>query len=419
MNKILCVVAVCCTFIVSKASADDIDIYTAGSATGGAPYVHLMLDYRPSVFSSLCTYGSSCNVVATDGSCSSGICFSQDTYNRLPSGTVTRFDAFVAVLSTVFSNSLFETIHMALLVSNKNNGGTLLEGYKRLGGYYVPTGPNEVLSSTSGAVTGAETLIATMQAIPIPNNNSSVHKLQPKETYFEWMRYINGGAIENGTDTRSNFDSNTPIPDSTIMDAGQNNYLSPFTDPNSCSKLFSIVVAMNSANQDDSLDSDLATALSAATGRTVRTNGSFKFDDLLEILHDSGTDLVLDASILAGTNPLEKTWVISDAGSLGATGDWAAAGGSGSPLNIDEPHKLEIDLVNAFKEVLSVSSTFVAASVPVNVFNRAESLDNLFVALFEAKATQNWPGNIKKLKLKDLDGDGSFDGIYDASTPTP
>ena len=172
------------------------------------------------------------------------------------------------------------------------------------------------------------------------------------------------------------------------------------------------MVAMNSANQDGSLDSDIGSDLG------ITTRGSFKFEDMAQVLHNSSTDLV-DDSYLAGVNPLEKTWVISDSGSIGATGDWSAAGGSGSPLNIDDPVALEADLTNAFKEIISVSSTFVAASVPVNVFNRAETLDNLYIALFEAQATQRWPGNIKKLKLKDTDvtPDGIYDAVVDNSSP--
>ncbi|MEH6570881.1 MAG: PilC/PilY family type IV pilus protein [Halioglobus sp.] len=423
MNKFLWIIAACCTFSVAKVSADDIDIYLSGPAAGGSGYVTLMLDYRPSVFSSLCTIGSTCNTVDANGDCPSGVCFSAETYADLPaSGTVTRFDAFRLVLGTVFSNSLFDDIYMSLMISNDVNGGTILEGYKRLGGYYIPADPNEVLPSTTDAVEGRVKLITTMQAIPTNPSNSDAHKLQPKETYLEWMRYVNGAAIEFGRSTSGNFGSaGTPNPDydpSIIDPSSPSNYLSPFIDPNSCSKMFSIMVSMNSANQDSSLDSEIGAALSRMTGRTISTGGSFDFEDLMDVLHDSGTDIVSDLK-LGGINPLEKTWVISDSGSLGATGDWASAGGSGSPLDIDQPGQLEIDLVNAFKEVLGVSSTFVAASVPVNVFNRAESLDNLFVALFEAKAGQDWPGNIKKLKLYDSDADGKFDDVIDATTPTP
>jgi type IV pilus assembly protein PilY1 len=51
----------------------------------------------------------------------------------------------------------------------------------------------------------------------------------------------------------------------------------------------------------------------------------------------------------------------------------------------------------------------------VNVFNRAQTLDNLYIALFEAQSTLRWPGNLKKLKLNDSDADGVFDSVVDAN----
>jgi type IV pilus assembly protein PilY1 len=52
----------------------------------------------------------------------------------------------------------------------------------------------------------------------------------------------------------------------------------------------------------------------------------------------------------------------------------------------------------------------VSASVPVNAFNRAEVIDNVYLALFQADAdgAPFWTGNIKKLKF-DYIGDGSGD----------
>ena len=44
------------------------------------------------------------------------------------------------------------------------------------------------------------------------------------------------------------------------------------------------------------------------------------------------------------------------------------------------------ELEDVFKQILSVSTTFVSASVPVNAFNRAEVIDNVYLALFKADA---------------------------------
>ncbi len=380
MKKLGLVLATCASLFTLKAAADDIEIYLGGAASAGKPYVHLMLDYRPSVFSTLCTYGSDCKPPF----------MSPEAYDNLgthDSGDkITRFDVFVAVMATIFDNDAFGGINMALVISNFDNGGTILEGYKLL------------------REKKAE-LISTLQSIPVPGNQSSTHKLQPSETYYEWYRYINGGGVEYGKSTSDNFDAkDEPSHDPEIISG--NSYISPFDDPNECSKLFSIAIAMNAANQDDSLDDEIEADMSKAAAK--------KFEDMMKYMHASSSDLVKGVD---GVQPLQKSWVISDSGSVGATRDWSAAGGSGSPLDIDDPVQLEKDLVTAFKEVISVSSTFVAASVPVNVFNQTKALDNLFVALFEAQSTLRWPGNIKKLKLVDDPNTPStdFDSIVDVN----
>jgi type IV pilus assembly protein PilY1 len=55
-----------------------------------------------------------------------------------------------------------------------------------------------------------------------------------------------------------------------------------------------------------------------------------------------------------------------------------------------------------------VSTTFVAASIPVNSFNRAEVIDSVYLGLFQPhpKARPYWYGNVKKLKLSGLNTAG-------------
>jgi type IV pilus assembly protein PilY1 len=58
----------------------------------------------------------------------------------------------------------------------------------------------------------------------------------------------------------------------------------------------------------------------------------------------------------------------------------------------------------------------VAASVPVNVFNRAEITDNVFIALFQVdeQARPSWVGNVKKLKLTGANDSSASAALVDA-----
>lgn len=53
------------------------------------------------------------------------------------------------------------------------------------------------------------------------------------------------------------------------------------------------------------------------------------------------------------------------------------------------------------QSVMSVDTTFVAPGVTVNQFSRKESKNELYYALFRPKATQAWPGNLKRYGLND------------------
>ena len=100
------------------------------------------------------------------------------------------------------------------------------------------------------------------------------------------------------------------------------------------------------------------------------------------------------------------------------TKGYARAGGTGLPLALSEnPDILVATLQEIFKQILSVSTTFVAASVPVNVFNRAEITDNVYIALFQVdeQAKPYWVGNVKKLRLTGANDSTSTGALVDAN----
>jgi type IV pilus assembly protein PilY1 len=380
-----------------RAQADDIEIYLQGATATGQPYLTLIVDYRPSVFNNLCTYGSG-------RSCEPPF-MSQDVYDALTSAgfsdgnAVSTFDAFVAVLEVVIQNTDYDPVKVSILAPNKNDGGTILQGFTQLG-------------------TGRTDIIQTLRTLQSPPNASAAHLFQPKETFLEWHRYLNGAEVLNGTLTQGNYNSgntNSPNPDydpsivDTLGSGTYGDYITPFTDPSACPKMYSMVVAMNADNQDDDWNDEIEAEMTPLDRQST-------FEFLLKWMHRTDTNLI---DHLNDNTFMQKSWIITDPRAVGRTPDWADAGGSGSPLDLQDPAALEVDLDNALREVISVSSTFVAASVPVNVFNQAESLDNLYVALFQAKATQKWPGNLKKLRLvdnfdpADPNNPDARDGIFD------
>jgi type IV pilus assembly protein PilY1 len=102
---------------------------------------------------------------------------------------------------------------------------------------------------------------------------------------------------------------------------------------------------------------------------------------------------------------------------ISSSTSYARAGGTGVPLALSEnPDELVATLNEVFKQILSVSTTFVAASVPVNVFNRAEITDNVYIALFQVdeQARPYWVGNVKKLRIAGANSSSAAGTIVDA-----
>ncbi len=380
---------VVCLLLAVQVSADDIEIYLGNETSEAVPYVHLLLDYRPASFRTLCNYGPA-------NTCAPPF-MSPGAYDHLEGhvegDTVSRFEVFVAVLETLLENPLYEHVRLSLAVSNFSDGGTILAGYQTADGQ----------GSGNGAV------ITTLKAIPVAANELSAHPFQPKESYFEWLSYLNGLAVTNGRRTASNFnarDNDTPVPDYDASIMSGTDYRPPFADAEGCSKLFSILWALDEPTQDDSLDIALKDRLG------IPGSGELQFEELLHKMHQGDRDLIPDS--LAGANSLEKTWVISQADNADAANVWARAGGGGLYLDIDHPLQLEKSLTTALIEVVSVSSAMVSASAAFNVSGQSGVLDDLYIALFEARPTVRWPGNVKKLRRVESGGAASPQ-IVDAS----
>ena len=79
------------------------------------------------------------------------------------------------------------------------------------------------------------------------------------------------------------------------------------------------------------------------------------------------------------------------------------------------------DIASAFKgavkEILQRTSTFVSPAVAVNSFNRTETLDNAYYAMFLPSESSAWTGNLKKLKIFTSNSETSGCNSSDNHTP--
>ncbi len=401
---------------VGSARADDTDIYMnpgAGLPAGSEPMVMFSLDYRPNLGSTACN-GGECDTLIAEG------------YMPLQA-SYTFFDVLKGALRKVFDP--LEGVRVGLMLNHNNNNNC--EGFGRTlcsnGGYIAMGFDSFVAGDANGAKARFHNLLASL---PTPQGNMS-HAYQGKELFFEFFRYLTGQGVYNAhngytdyaTSNKDNLDIDHPaIAWDEAIETGPKNrpdYVSPISPDGACSKIYTVNFMFQVSNQED--DSDVAIEEPVSMGGFGSPQR--EFPDVVQYLYDA--DLA-NGSYGVAPDLEDKQNVVSffivDGTKINTTTrSYARAGGTGVPLALSEnPDELVATLQEIFKQILSVSTTFVAASVPVNVFNRAEITDNVYIALFQVdgQARPSWVGNVKKLKLVGAN-DSTADSILVDATGTP
>ena len=406
----------------APALADDTDIYlTPQSSAGGEPLIMLSLDYRSNLNSTVCQgysqpdgvpdAGSNCGSIFSEAS-SAG---SDDSFLPADVGSVKFFELFRAVLKVVMDP--LDGVKVGLMINHSANNNC--------------AGPQEVGGNAQGCSNGGYMLLgfesmqagdsngkkadfhAKLASIPLPQGNLS-HTYQGAELFFELFRYLTGQGIYNGHNGYTDFDSTndrknlneaqTPDRRDIAWDTGieQNGqYISPL-DGN-CAKIFTINFMFAVSNQEN----DSNTAISAdksAGGLGINVSNNSAFKDVIGGLYnaDLGDASFPNIGELEGEQNVTSYFFIDPSQIQQANQKgYALAGGTVSaiPLDGNQADNIKKDLEDVFNQILSISTTFVSATVPVNTFNRSESLDNVYFGMFEPEIERQWAGNVKRLKL--------------------
>ena len=414
----------------STSNADDTDIYLNPTVpTGSEPLVMFVLDWRPNLTASVsCAAGSFCDDMRANGYLTDG--------NAAGSGaSTTFFDVLRAVLKKIIDPMDGVKIGFMLNHAHINNCEGYPPGTRCSNGAYIPFGFRSMNDSggddpntwqTTNEDPDKVDLVNFLDAIPVPQGNAS-HPYQGKELYFELFRYLTGQHVYNGhngfvdfgdapSDTL-NLDADRPGVswDTTIETGGVGNlsYISPLTAANQCTKIFVINLMFQVSQQED--DSDAAITDSKPNGGMAGINlagNNNSFDTVIEYLNDVdlGDGTFGTVADIDGIQNVVSYFIVDPTKVNTTTIGYAAAGGTGVPYEMSaNPEELADTFNLIFGSILSVSTTFVSPSVPVNVFNRSQIINEVFLALFEADdgGLPFWPGNLKKVVI----GDNPITGV--------
>ena len=181
-------------------------------------------------------------------------------------------------------------------------------------------------------------------------------------------------------------------------------YVSPLTGDNTCGKIFTVNYLNGQVNKDTDSNTEIALPISqGGLGFNPGTNGANQVVGALHTLNLRNPPTFAGDGSGAGT----VTSYFFGSGQAGPEAPGLATAG-GTPLISIDPAAANNNgdvtvkvLEGILSQILTVSTTFVASAIPANVFNRAQSLDSVYIALFQPRSdTNNWYGNLKKLKIQ-------------------
>lgn len=416
LGIVLCLVA-------PNVIADDTDLYLNPLVpTANPPIVMFTLDYRSNIMNvAKCTFTTDISECGWTANFNAAFSAADKADNK-----ITFFETLKASLKIVLQP--LDGVKVGFLMNHddganncvgNNSPGTGLSGSPKCSnGGYIMQGVRlfDALDS-NGAKSSLLNKLDNM-----PTGAGASHPYQGVELFFELFRYLTGQGIHNAhngwVDYGSNNADNLPVDfpiitwDTSIEDSSGVRYQSPLVGLAGCQhSLFTINFLFQVSNNDGESNNDIKdTKANGGVGSAIDFSGALsaggEFSRFIKFLYD--VDLADNSWGAVGDLPGKQnvvSYFIVDSGNVNQkTKDYASKGGTALPIAIQaNPESLVAILKNVFNQILSVSTTFTSSSVPVNVFNRSQFIDELFMAIFKAdgNAKPFWGGNLKKLALKE------------------
>jgi len=209
------------------------------------------------------------------------------------------------------------------------------------------------------------------------------------ETLFEAYRYFSGGAVQFGLE-KDTLNRDGPERDLLAERTVNVNYLSPAGD---CQYVYVIFMTDGEPTSDTAADSAIRT-LTGVTQCGTHGGVTSCMPELAEYMYNQDLDGVASNGIQRAV-----TYTIGFATNQQLLNVTAARGG-GQYYTADNTEELTEAFQGAITSILSSNAAFTSPAVAVDSFTRTESRDDVFYAMFRPTTGVNWPGNIKKLKVR-------------------
>lgn len=223
------------------------------------------------------------------------------------------------------------------------------------------------------------------------------------ESAYEAAQYWRGGPLDFGL-------TSTPLPHSSALSAADlTRYDSPIKQQ--CDKNSMVILTDGMPTRDTSVTPPGSNRLptlpgwAAAIGSNMCQNPeAYPADDNGTCLDDIAEYLrKADLSPLPGLQNVKTHTIGFEIPAMQPFLDSIATKGGGSSIPATNAVTLTLALQEIVTEVLATSASFAAPSIAVNSFNRAESLNQLYVSVFKPDEKMRWSGNLKRYHLNGQD----------------
>jgi type IV pilus assembly protein PilY1 len=234
------------------------------------------------------------------------------------------------------------------------------------------------------------------------------------ETLFEAYRYFSGGSVGYGINSRLCTD-NIALPGTTgSCQSGDiisfpsvsgsrigDRYISPASE--SCQANYIVYLTDGLPTSDNDADDEIAGLPNFSTLGGAGCSGSGAgrcLGALSEYMYRA--DLRADVE---GQQNVTSYYIGFGSDVAGATAvaylQNAATRGGGTAYTATDLTGLSAVFNAIVTSIFQTSTTFTTPTVAVNAFNRTQTLEDLFVSVFQPNASLHWPGNIKKYRVED------------------
>lgn len=213
------------------------------------------------------------------------------------------------------------------------------------------------------------------------------------ETLYEARRYFGGLSVDFGDNdsNRGGYVGNTPPRDTEIEDNG--NYITPYTG---CANDVYVIMVTDGVPTRDLAADGYVSSLPVEAPDTIESfNGNY-LPALAGWMHNYDINANLDGK---QTATLYTIGFSSGAQAAAPLLTEAADLGGGQYYDAEDPSLLLSSLQSALIEILEVNGSFTSPSVASNNFDRTETLDSVYYAMFLPDHGPRWQGNLKKLKV--------------------